>query len=143
MLTRSSGHVTCTDLTGFFALCIRNKDRRGSPDAKRWYNVPALLSSWHAWYTHKARANTVANSKKNISAHYDLSNALFATFLDSTMTYSSAIFASDADTLEEAQVRKLETIARKALIQRATTCLKSAAGGARSPYTSHARAGAA
>ncbi|HEV7208844.1 MAG TPA: cyclopropane-fatty-acyl-phospholipid synthase family protein [Mycobacteriales bacterium] len=37
--------------------------------------------------------NTVAGARSNISRHYDLSNEMFATFLDPTMTYSSALFA--------------------------------------------------
>ena len=35
---------------------------------------------------------TVAGARRNIGRHYDLSNDLFALFLDETMTYSSAIF---------------------------------------------------
>ena len=34
--------------------------------------------------------NTLDGSRTNIAAHYDLSNDLFAAFLDPTMTYSSA-----------------------------------------------------
>lgn len=36
--------------------------------------------------------NSPAQSRRNIADHYDLSNALFAEFLDETMTYSSALF---------------------------------------------------
>ena len=36
--------------------------------------------------------NTLGGSRTNIAAHYDLSNDLFAAFLDPTMTYSSAWF---------------------------------------------------
>ncbi|MGV9711570.1 class I SAM-dependent methyltransferase [Gordonia sp. NPDC003424] len=36
--------------------------------------------------------NSTANTRNNIARHYDLSNDLFATFLDETMTYSSALF---------------------------------------------------
>jgi cyclopropane-fatty-acyl-phospholipid synthase len=58
--------------------------------------------------------NTLAGSRHNVRAHYDLSNDLFATFLDQTMTYSSGLF-DDAtpyaeQTLESAQLRKLESI---------------------------------
>jgi len=40
--------------------------------------------------------NTAANTRSNIARHYDLSNDLFATFLDETMTYSSALFDDPA-----------------------------------------------
>ncbi|MFV0308298.1 MAG: class I SAM-dependent methyltransferase [Desertimonas sp.] len=40
--------------------------------------------------------NTRGGARDNIHQHYDLSNDMFATFLDDTMTYSSAWFADDA-----------------------------------------------
>ena len=54
--------------------------------------------------------NDPLGSRRNISRHYDLSNHLFALFLDRTMTYSSALFDSEDDTLEQAQVRKIERL---------------------------------
>ncbi|CAJ1580088.1 class I SAM-dependent methyltransferase [[Mycobacterium] wendilense] len=57
--------------------------------------------------------NTRAQARRNISAHYDLSNALFAEFLDETMTYSSALFDSlpaTADGLAAAQRRKIDRL---------------------------------
>ena len=53
--------------------------------------------------------NTPDGARANISRHYDLSNELFATFLDETMTYSCAIFAA-GDTLEQAQRRKYQAM---------------------------------
>jgi cyclopropane-fatty-acyl-phospholipid synthase len=49
--------------------------------------------------------NTPEGARANISHHYDLSNDLFALFLDETMTYSCAIFRP-GDSLEQAQLRK-------------------------------------
>jgi cyclopropane-fatty-acyl-phospholipid synthase len=40
----------------------------------------------------RGERNTSTNTRSNIARHYDLSNDLFATFLDPTMTYSSALF---------------------------------------------------
>ncbi len=59
--------------------------------------------------------NTVAGARRNIEAHYDLSNDMFALFLDPTMSYSSALFASLAPPptpadLEAAQLRKVDAI---------------------------------
>ena len=54
-------------------------------------------------------ANTLAGSSRNIRAHYDLSNELFATFLDPSLTYSCAVF-EPGDTLARAQVRKRELL---------------------------------
>ncbi len=56
--------------------------------------------------------NTLLGARRNIEAHYDLSNDLFAAFLDPSMTYSSALFddtlpLAEQD-LEEAQLRKVD-----------------------------------
>jgi cyclopropane-fatty-acyl-phospholipid synthase len=59
------------------------------------------------------RRNTVAGSRKNIAAHYDLGNDFYALFLDATMTYSCAIFPSKDSSLEEAQRAKYDLICRK------------------------------
>ena len=58
---------------------------------------------------HSLRRNSKAKARENIAAHYDLGNDFYASWLDSTMTYSSAVFA-EQDTLEAAQHRKLALI---------------------------------
>ena len=40
---------------------------------------------------HKRRKNSEKGSKKNIAAHYDLGNSFYELWLDSSMTYSSAV----------------------------------------------------
>jgi cyclopropane-fatty-acyl-phospholipid synthase len=62
---------------------------------------------------------TVAGARRNIGRHYDLSNDLFALFLDETMTYSSALFAQPqgrpvAGDLAEAQRRKIDRLLDRA-----------------------------
>jgi len=57
--------------------------------------------------------NSLEGSRANIAAHYDLSNEMFATFLDPTMSYSSAWFAEPVESatdLERAQVRKVDAM---------------------------------
>ena len=58
--------------------------------------------------------NTPSGSRTNIARHYDLSNDLFATFLDPTLTYSSALFDDEVGNhwtdLEAAQVRKIDRL---------------------------------
>jgi len=59
--------------------------------------------------------NSLDGSRDNISAHYDLSNDLFAAFLDPTMSYSAAWFGESesvvtATSLEEAQLRKIDAV---------------------------------
>jgi len=63
--------------------------------------------------SHFKRANTLEGSRKNISAHYDLNNDFFASFLDPTMTYSSAYFYKDGLSLQEAQLAKYDRLCRQ------------------------------
>jgi cyclopropane-fatty-acyl-phospholipid synthase len=59
---------------------------------------------------HRLRDNAPRKAKQNIAAHYDLGNDFYSAWLDETMTYSSARFASQADNLETAQLRKVQTL---------------------------------
>ena len=63
----------------------------------RWVNALA----------HRLRDNAPGKAKRNIAAHYDLGNDFYAAWLDDTMTYSSARFASPEQPLEAAQLRKI------------------------------------
>ena len=49
-------------------------------------------------------------SRRNVARHYDLSNELFATFLDQSMTYSSALFDGEFEPLGRAQERKIDRL---------------------------------
>ena len=74
--------------------------------------------------------NTRAGARRNIAAHYDLGNDLFAAFLDERMMYSCAYFARPDASLEEAQLAKLDRICRSSGSAPATTCWRSAPAGA-------------
>ena len=63
--------------------------------------------------THLANKNTQQGSKRNITAHYDIGNDLYALFLDETMMYSSACFTPQHTTLEDASTYKLKIICDK------------------------------
>ena len=62
---------------------------------------------------HLRNRNTVSGSRKNISAHYDLSNEFFASFLDPTMMYSAAVFRDESQPLHEASLNKLTHICER------------------------------
>ncbi len=64
------------------------------------------------WLYHRLRANTKAGARKNIEAHYDLGNDFYELWLDPSMTYSSAKFASPDQELEDAQREKYAALAR-------------------------------
>ena len=62
-------------------------------------------------FQHWLRENTLSRSKKNIHAHYDLGNAFYELWLDSSMTYSSALFQNlEDESLESAQKNKYQKI---------------------------------
>ena len=66
----------------------------------RWINALA----------HRLRDNGPRKARANIAAHYDLGNDFYSAWLDETMTYSSARFASLDDSLEAAQRRKVQLL---------------------------------
>ncbi|MEU6247997.1 cyclopropane-fatty-acyl-phospholipid synthase family protein [Glycomyces sp. NPDC047010] len=80
------------------------------------YLVPRPLQILRRPFTAPAperQDNTRANAERNIADHYDLSDELFALFLDETMTYSSALFGgaeSTWDDLAEGQRRKIDRL---------------------------------
>jgi len=57
--------------------------------------------------------HTQAADRKTVTGHYDRGNDFFNAFLGDIMVYTSAFFESPADTLEDAQRRKLEVVAKK------------------------------
>lgn len=67
---------------------------------------------------HCRNRNSVRGSKRNIHAHYDLSNEFFELFLDpETMMYSSALFTSPNEPLSTAQLNKIHCLIDLADIQ--------------------------
>lgn len=76
--------------------------------------------------------NTRSGARRHISHHYDLSNDLFALFLDRTMTYSSALFTAqdprDADGLARAQERKIDRLLDSARVGQGTELLEIGTG---------------
>ena len=79
------------------------------------------------------QVNTLEGSKENIRAHYDLSNELFASFLDPTMSYSSAWFdENDPETsstqLMQAQLRKIDGVLDYAGVVAGTRLLEIGTG---------------
>jgi cyclopropane-fatty-acyl-phospholipid synthase len=76
--------------------------------------------------------NTLDGARENIEAHYDLSNDLFASFLDPTMSYSSALFDGGLpfveQDLEAAQRRKIEAVLDVAAIGHGSRVLEIGTG---------------
>jgi cyclopropane-fatty-acyl-phospholipid synthase len=98
----------CDDLTGLVRIFVANREVMNGMDS-RW----ALLSRPVLKAFHFLNRNSKVGSARNISAHYDLGNALYELMLDPTMAYSCGIFESEHATLEQASIAKFEAICRK------------------------------
>jgi cyclopropane-fatty-acyl-phospholipid synthase len=92
--------------------------------------VPAPMQALRRWYIPRepaAEDATIEGARRNIERHYDLSDDLFALFLDPTMTYSSALFAP-GDTLTSAQRRKVDTLLDRTGVGPGTSVLEIGTG---------------
>lgn len=102
------GYWRCDNLTALVQIFARNLavlDKMDSTWARLSRPVLKLLN-----YRNR---NTLSQSKRNIAAHYDLGNAMYQLFLDSSMMYSSAVYPSQEASLAEAQQHKLAQICQR------------------------------
>ncbi len=102
------GEWDTADLCGLLQLLAQNLDAVGKLER---FSSKVLLP--FRQLSHRMRRNTRSGSRKNISAHYDLSNDFFRMMLDPTLTYSSGVFSRPGMTLIEAQYEKYERICQK------------------------------
>jgi cyclopropane-fatty-acyl-phospholipid synthase len=102
------GHWDASDITGLLTLLARNRELLKSAVYGSWRGL--LAARWRHWLN----ANSKAGSKRNIMAHYDLGNDFYKLWLDSTMSYSSALYrAVDDGDLATAQRAKYRRILRR------------------------------
>jgi cyclopropane-fatty-acyl-phospholipid synthase len=102
------GEWEADDLATFLTLAAENEDRLAMAN-----RLTKAMNLGHD-AAHLLRRNTRRGSRRNIAAHYDLSNEFFALFLDETMTYSCALFEHEGQPLAEAQLNKYRALAEKA-----------------------------
>ena len=69
-----------------------------------------------------------SRDQQAISHHYDVSNRFYEMVLGPSMTYSCAVFSSPDDTLEFAQQRKVDLVARKLDLKPGTRLLDVGCG---------------
>ena len=107
-----AGYWTTPDLTQVIRLLAHNRDIVNGMDGQQ-----SVLARMALKTVHVLNRNTREGSKKNISAHYDLNNDFFQLFLDPCMMYSSAVFRSPVQSLDEAAVNKLDLICQQLQLQ--------------------------
>ena len=102
------GYWSSPDLTKVIRVLVSNMDVLDAMEGGLARLGRPLICGLH-WINR----NTRKGSQKNIAAHYDLGNEMFEQFLDPTMMYSAAQFLTADDTLEQAQLNKLQRICQK------------------------------
>ena len=111
--TITSGHVgfaesylkgewTSSDLESLLEIMVTNLPEAFSAKSKIHLTYNRII--------HFFRENTKSRAKKNIQYHYDLGNDFYKLWLDKTMTYSSAIFKNEKESLAEAQENKYQLL---------------------------------
>ncbi|WP_025900159.1 SAM-dependent methyltransferase [Sneathiella glossodoripedis] len=116
------GYWSCENLTVLIELALLNESALKQVIAGKWIArtvdfLKCLLN-----------ANTKRGSRRNISHHYDLGNEFYKTWLDRSMTYSSAIFESADETLLDAQARKYEFVSNVANVKEGSSILEIGCG---------------
>lgn len=113
----TDGDWDTPDLTKVIRWMILNRDSNPGMSGSKVSKLGIGLLKGLNRIQHFRKDNDLSGSVKNISAHYDLGNQFFETFLDSTLLYSSADFSSGAKTLEEAQIAKIDRLARSVQVK--------------------------
>jgi cyclopropane-fatty-acyl-phospholipid synthase len=117
------GFWSSPDLPALITLAARNRDELALSSG--WLRVPQQVQRTIA---HRLRRNTRANARRNIASHYDLGNDFYRLWLDETLTYSSAVFESDDQSLADAQRTKYRLIAEGAGIGQGDHVLEIGSG---------------
>lgn len=108
-------------------------------DLQQCYNLGFLIKGGHIKPTviealrfaigYFLRRNTLEGSRKNIAAHYDLGNDFYSLWLDrEAKQYTCAYFETPDDTLEQAQLNKLDLVCRKLRLQPGETVVEAGCG---------------
>jgi len=117
------GQWDTPDLTALISLLIENRDEL--ENGEFW--TTRLKWLLHR-ISHRKRSNTKVKSRRNIQAHYDLSNDFFRLFLDPTMMYSSAVFQHPDQSLEDAQHNRMDILIRKLVVDHTHHVLEIGSG---------------
>ncbi len=117
-----NGDIEVDDLTALLRFFLQNRDlfEQANPGFFR-----RAASDLHY---HLSRRNTLEGSKRNIAEHYDLGNDFYGQWLDPSMTYSSAIFLSGDQSLEQAQLTKYRRVADMAGVREGSSVLEIGCG---------------
>ena len=111
------------NLTNLISILILNKEKLSGLNIG-WNFMTKIFARIGHW----RRRNTLSGSKRNIQEHYDLSNEMFMTFLDETMTYSCGFFENENDSLYQSQINKIDKILDKVNLEAGDHLLEIGSG---------------
>ncbi|CAM4455548.1 SAM-dependent methyltransferase [Vibrio agarivorans] len=111
------------DLTAVMELMARNMSTLDAMETQSGWLTQMAYKVGH-WLNR----NTLSQSKKNIGAHYDLGNDMYELFLDKNMLYSSALYLNTFDSLEQAQINKMERLCQQLQLQPSDRVLEIGTG---------------
>ncbi|MDX4011990.1 cyclopropane-fatty-acyl-phospholipid synthase family protein [Aliarcobacter skirrowii] len=116
-----------SNLTKLIELALLNAKYLGTTSENEKRKLINLMPFFNR-FKHSLRRNSKTNARKNISAHYDLSNDFYKLMLDKTMMYSSAVFENKEQDLYDAQKNKLEKLSSKLNIKEGSKVLEIGSG---------------
>ncbi len=103
------------DIEGQIADVIELASGSGALHGKR---TPSLLR----------KGISLRKEKENVQHHYDVGNDFYSLWLDETMSYSCAYFRSPEDSLEQAQLQKIDYVLKKLQLRPGETLLDIGSG---------------
>jgi cyclopropane-fatty-acyl-phospholipid synthase len=105
------GEWDTPDLTQFlYIFCVNHELISSMLGNKPVMRFVQMLRHWF-------NRNTRSQAQRNIFAHYDIGNSFYTSWLDSSMTYSSALFEDDHNDLTSAQHNKYRRLAEAIHLQ--------------------------
>jgi cyclopropane-fatty-acyl-phospholipid synthase len=81
-----------------------------------------------AQWRHRRTRNTLTGSRQNIHHHYDIGNEFYSLWLGETMAYTCAYFPTPVATLDQAQIAKMDHVARKVRLNRGERVVEAGCG---------------
>ena len=94
-------------LTEFLEIAMQNIGRN------ELNNYSKIIKKVTGTYRYLTNFNFISKSRENVAHHYDISEKLYDLFLDESRQYSCAYFKNENETLDEAQLNKMQHIIKK------------------------------
>lgn len=117
--TYMEGMWDCEDIVGLFRKAIRGQlEQKVRENPRMWMSVAG------SWLSNTLfNLQTIERARRVAQEHYDLGNTFYSKFLDSSMQYTCANWAT-ADNLEQAQQDKMRILCEKLELEQTHTLAK-------------------